>query len=60
MTKIYQQAGGQPGGFPGGAGGFPGGAGGFPGGAGGAGPSGKTSGPGVDEVDWLICVDYFS
>jgi len=48
MTKLYQQAGGAPGGaegFPGGAGGFPGGAGGFPGGAGGF-PGGGAGGAG--------------
>ena len=48
MQKVYQAAGGQPGGqgFPGG---FPGGQG-FPGGA--TGPTGgSTSGPTVDEVD---------
>jgi len=44
MARVYQAAGGQPGGA-----GFPGG---FPGGAGGAGPSaGGNTGPTVDEVD---------
>lgn len=48
MQKLYQSAGGQPGGFPGGApGGFPGGApGGFPGAA-----AGGEEGPSVEEVD---------
>jgi len=58
ITKLYQQAGGAPGGpggpggfpgGPGGAGGFPGGPGGFPGGAPGASPGGR--GPTVEEVD---------
>jgi len=49
ITKLYQSAGGAPGGFPGGAGGFPGAP-----GAGGAGspPSGGTGGgPTIEEVD---------
>ncbi len=53
MQKVYQAAGGAPGGFPGGQ--FPGGQ--FPGGfPGGQGPQqGGSSGPTVDEVDWFIC-----
>jgi L1 cell adhesion molecule like protein len=62
MTKLYQQAGGAPGGpgeaggFPGGPGGFPGGPGGFPGGGapgGGGASSGKSKGDGptIEEVD---------
>jgi len=57
MMKMYQQAGGQPGGFPGGPGGgpggFPGGPGGFPGGAGGfpGADQGGDSGPTIEEVD---------
>jgi heat shock protein 1/8 len=50
MTKMYQGAGGMPGGFPGG--GFPGG--GFPGGGfpeADAGSSSGSSGPQVEEVD---------
>jgi L1 cell adhesion molecule like protein len=64
ITKMYQAAGGAPGGpeggfpggpggFPGGPGGFPGGPGGFPGAPGGQPPhqSGGRSGPTVEEVD---------
>jgi len=58
ITKLYQQAGGAPGGpggpggFPGGPGGFPGGPGGFPGGAPGGAPGGPAGrGPTVEEVD---------
>jgi len=49
ITKLYQGAGGAPGGFPG----APGGAGGFPGAPGGAGsaPTGGSSGPTIEEVD---------
>jgi len=43
MAKVYQQAGGQPGGFPGAPGGFQG--------APGAATSGGNKGPQVDEVD---------
>jgi len=49
MTKLYQSAGGAPGGFPG-AGGFPGGAEGFPG-AGAPRSSSAGAGPTVEEVD---------
>jgi heat shock protein 1/8 len=54
MTKLYQQSGGAPGGFPGGAQGFPGG--GFPGGPqGGSAPSSSaprgSEGPKIEEVD---------
>jgi L1 cell adhesion molecule like protein len=64
MSRLYQGAGGEGGGFPGGMpGGFPGGAGGMPdfggqgfpgaGGAGGAGTGGGSSsaGPKIEEVD---------
>lgn len=40
ISKLYQGAGGMPGGMPGGAGGFPGGAGGS-----------ASSGPTIEEVD---------
>jgi heat shock protein 1/8 len=53
MTKLYQQSGGAPGGFPGGAQGFPGG--GFPGGPQGSAPSSSaprgSEGPKIEEVD---------
>ena len=42
MMRVYQAAGGAPGGMPGGMGGMPGGMGGMPGGAAGA---------GVDDLD---------
>jgi len=46
ITKVYQQAGGAPGGFPGGA--APGG---FPGGPAPGASSGPARGPKIDEVD---------
>lgn len=45
MQKVYQATGGAPGGMPGMPGGFPGQ---------GAPDQGASSGPTVDEVDWLI------
>ena len=53
ITKLYQGAGGAPGGMPGGGmpgGGMPGGPGGFPGGPG-ATQQGESSGPTIEEVD---------
>merc|ERR1711973_708941 len=47
ITKLYQAAGGAPGGMPGG--GMPGG--GMPGGAGAPLPSGGAGGPTIEEVD---------
>jgi len=47
VTKLYQSAGGPPGGMPGG--GMPGG--GMPGGAGAPPPSGGAGGPTIEEVD---------
>jgi len=47
ITKLYQGAGGAPGGMPGG---FPG-AGGMPGGPGGAAPGAGGAGPTIEEVD---------
>lgn len=48
MMKIYSEAGGAPGGMPGGPGGMPEG---FPGAAGGAPPSGGADEPTIEEVD---------
>jgi len=49
ITKLYQSAGGAPGGFPGAPGGAPGG---FPGAPGaGSAPTGGSSGPTIEEVD---------
>ncbi len=55
VTKMYQAAGGAPGGMPGGMGGMPGGMpggmGGMPGGPAPGGDDGGNSGPTIEEVD---------
>lgn len=45
ITKLYQSAGGMPGGFPGG---------------GGAPSSGGSSGPTIEEVDWSVSGSFIS